>query len=89
MKFSGIWLLHNDPHLCTSRPWHWVAVFPIVQNILEKFINILLLTSIIILKEWLSICAQQKTATEKQMKDNINKATQTFQRKVSVEDVNE
>ena len=30
-----------------------------------------------------------KKETEKQMKDNINKATKTFQRKISVECVNE
>ena len=53
------------------------------------YIYILLSASIIILKECFSLCAQQKKETEKQMKDNINTATKTFQRKISVEGVNE
>ena len=40
-------------------------------------------------KECFSLCAQQIRETEKQMKDNINKATKTFQRKISFEGVKE
>ena len=50
---------------------------------------ILLLASIIILKECFSLRSQQKKETEKHMKDNINKASKTFQRKIYVEGVNE
>ena len=46
-------------------------------------IYILLLASIIILKECFSLCAQQKRETEKQMQDKINEATKTSQRKIS------
>ena len=37
------------------------------------YIYILLVASTIILKEWFSLCAQQKRETEKQMQENIMK----------------
>ena len=52
------------------------------QSILFDLIYILLLASIIILKECFSLCAQQKRETEKQMKDSINEAGKTFRRKI-------
>ena len=39
-------------------------------------------------KRMFFIICPTKRETEKQMKDNINKATKTFQRKISVEGVN-
>ena len=55
------------------------------------YMYILLLASIIILKECFSLRAQaqKKRETEKQMKDNINKETNTFQRKINIAGVNE
>ena len=57
----------------------------------NRYVNyyILLLASIIILEKCFSLCDQQKRETEKQMKDNINNATKSFQRKINVEGVNE